>query len=210
MRIALRLVVFAVMSQAISVGVPVIDGKIDPTEWVGAHKGDLSGGGKVWVLQRGGFIYVAVRGARPGLASLCAFQGDTVRILHASAATGEARFSRSAGAWIQTAGFEWRLRDSSLAGGPVVPQYDEMVQEIGWTANPSGVGSPDREFRIRADIVDALAVTFLATAEPMTLAYWPSTVADDCRINLRIAQGFLPASATFDPSGWYRIQKPAG
>jgi hypothetical protein len=49
-------------------------------------------------------------------------------------------------------------------------------------------------------------VTFLRTAAPMSLAHWPATVADDCAANVRIAQGFLPDTAAFDPTEWHRLQ----
>ncbi len=185
---------------------PVIDGRIDEAEWVAATRESLVGGGDVLLLQRAGNVYVAIRGPRAGLASLCTSKGDVVRILHASAATGEARFAHSAGAWRQTAGFEWHLRDSPRQAEPAAAQHDAMARDFGWTANPSASGAAHREFQIRAADVDALAVTFLATADPLALSYWPSSVADDCRTNLKIAQGFLPESASFDPSHWHQLR----
>jgi hypothetical protein len=73
---------------------PTVDGKIDDGEWAGATTHRLEGGGDLRLLKRGDFLYVAVHGAATGLASLCAAKGDTVRILHASAAIGEARYER--------------------------------------------------------------------------------------------------------------------
>jgi hypothetical protein len=185
---------------------PVIDGRIGETEWAGAATADLTGGGTVKILRRGEFLYVAVRGPRSGLASLCAAKGTRVRILHASAAVGEARYDRAGDAWKQTSPFEFQLRDAPRAGRPTPSEYADYLRRAGWVANASAAGSPEREFQIRAEDVDALAVTFLGTSEPMTLSYWPPTIADDCR-SVPIAQGYLTPSASFDPAGWHPLPK---
>jgi hypothetical protein len=187
---------------------PVIDGRIDDAEWASAMTAELTGGGAMRILRRGDFLYVALRGPRSGLASLCAAKGSRVRILHASAAVGEARYERATGdaAWKQTSPFDFHLRDAPRAGRPTLTEYADYLRTAGWVANSSAAGSPEREFQIRADQVDALGVTFLATSDPMAISYWPPTIADDCR-SVAIAQGYLPASASFDPAGWYRLQQ---
>jgi hypothetical protein len=185
---------------------PVIDGNLSEGEWAAAKQEPLVGGGTVSILRRGGDLFIAVRGTRAGLASLCVAKGDTIRILHASAASGEARFNRGATGWTLGPTFEWLLRDSPRTGGVTAEQYAAMTQKVGWTANPSAAGSPIREFQIRAADVDAIAVTFLATDDPMALSHWPAGVTDDCRNNLKIAQGYLPPSAAFDPSKWYQVR----
>ena len=187
--------------------VPVIDGKVDDAEWAGATTAALAGGGTVRILPRGEFVYVAVHGPRAGLASLCAAKGGVVRILHASAAVGEARYERGVSTWKQTSAFDFKLRDAPRAGrSPTSPEYADYLRAAGWVANSSAAGSPDREFQVRADAIDALGVTFLATSEPMSLSYWPATIADDCT-STPIAQGYLPASASFDPSTWHRLNR---
>lgn len=211
----LWIVLLLLGSPAPAAPVPVIDGRIDEAEWSGAvvHELVLGEGAKhpateparVRLLRRGDFLYVAVQGSRPGLASLCSAKGPLVRILHASAATAEARFERAGEGWKKTADFEWQLRDSPRAGGsPGQRQYEQMLERSGWTANPDAEGSAGREFQIRASDVDALGVTFLTTSDPMVVAYWPATVADDCR-SMRVAQGFLPDSAAFDPTQWHQV-----
>jgi hypothetical protein len=77
---------------------------------------------------------------------------------------------------------------------------------MGWLANASAIGSPDREFQIRADQVDAVGVTFLSTTEPPAVSYWPQTMKDDCR-SVKVAQGFLPDAADFQPSGWHQVKR---
>ena len=186
---------------------PVIDGKVDEAEWTGATTAALTGGGTVRILARGEFVYVAVHGSRAGLASLSAAKGDVVRILHASAAVAEARYERGDNTWKQTSGFDFKLRDAPRAGrAPSSAEYADYLRAAGWVANSSAAGSPDREFQVGADAVDALGVTFLATSEPTALSYWPATIADDCK-STPIAQGYLPAAASFDPSTWHRLNR---
>jgi hypothetical protein len=199
------LLLWALLSSALQTSpAPVIDGRIGDAEWAGAMTERLEGGGTLRLLQRGEFLYIAVEGLGPGLASVCAARGATVRILHASAAVGEARYERGAAGWTKMKGFAWRLRDSPRSGPPAVAQNDEFLRDAGWLANPNASGSPQREFQIRAADVDAIGVTFLTTTEPMKIARWPATIKDDCG-NLRVAQGFLPESTTFDPASWYRV-----
>ena len=202
---ALLLMVLAFLCPGTQVN-PSIDGRIDEQEWAGAKRAKLSGGGEVLILPRDEFVYVAVRGPRPGLASLCVSKGKSVRILHASAAVGEATFERWGDVWMKRQGFEWTLRDSPRTGGPSEKAKIDALAKAGWLANASAAGSPEREFQIAATDIESLGVTFLSIDEPMTVSYWPATMSDDCR-TVKIPQGYLPDTARFDPSSWTLVAK---
>ena len=166
----------------------------------------LTGGGQVTINRSGDFVNVSVRGPRAGLASLCLADDSRVRILHASAAVGEASYERDGERWVLKGGFDWKLRDSPKTGPPAREAVDAFLSSTGWTANPSHSGSPQRDFRIRlTGRAQFLAVTFLATSEPMAISYWPATLEDDCRA-IKIAQGYLPETARFDSSRWHSLQ----
>ena len=183
---------------------PIVDGHVGEQEWAGAQHATLEGGGEVRLLVHGKFLYVAIRGARPGLASVCVAQGKTVRILHASAAIGEASFERWGDMWMKRKGFEWTLRDSPRGPAPSDEARAEWLAKSGWLANASAAGSPFREFKIWAKDAESIGVTYLATDKPMAVAFWPSTMHDDCR-SLKIPQGYLPDTARFDPTSWHRL-----
>ena len=185
---------------------PAIDGHLSEEEWGAAYKAPMSDGGAVRLLHTGDALFVAVKGPRAGLASLCVAKGSSVRILHASAAIGEAAFERWGDMWMKRAGFEWTLRDSPTGGWRSVSAQNDWASRSGWIANASASGSPQREFRIAAKTVDYIGVTFLTTDQPMTLTYWPPTMTDDCRLT-KIAQGYLPDTARFDPPSWFRVKK---
>ena len=77
---------------------------------------------------------------------------------------------------------------------------------MGWVANASNQGDPKREFRIRqTGAIQFVGVTFFATGEPTAVSHWPASMDDDCRA-VRIAQGFLPETATFRPGTWHRAR----
>ena len=184
----------------------MIDGRIGEQEWAGARPERLAGGGEVQLLPRGEFLFVAVRGPKSGLASLCVAKGKSVRILHASAAIGDATFERWGDVWMKRKDFEWTLRDSPRTGAPTEQAKTEALWKTGWLANASAVGSPDREFQILAKDIESVGVTFLTTNEPMAVSYWPSTMNDDCR-TAKIPQGYLPDTARFDPASWKRFSR---
>jgi hypothetical protein len=200
---SLRYLVAFIIAASQSSASPIIDGRIDPQEWAGATRASMTGGGEMQLLRSGEFLYLAVRGPKSGLASLCVSKGATVRILHASAAVGEAAFARDGESWTKHKDFEWVLRDSPRTGGASEQAKTDFLASAGWVANASAAGSREREFKIRASDVEAIAVTFLSTDEPMTVSYWPASVDDACR-SVEIPRGNLPASARFNVASWHR------
>lgn len=166
----------------------------------------LEGGGGMAMRREGDALHVTVTGPRAGLASLCVGDDRRVRILHASAAVGEALYERSGGTWTLKRGFDWKLRDSPQAGPPSAQASDEFFAAMGWTANPSREGAPRRDFRIRlTGDVRFLGVAFLSTEDPLAVAHWPASMDDDCR-SVKVAQGYLPETARFTPERWHKVQ----
>jgi hypothetical protein len=165
----------------------------------------MIGGGEVTMRQDADNLRVTVTGPRAGLASLCVGDESRVRILHASAAIGEATYERSGDRWILKAGFDFRLRDTRT-GPPSDADRTSYLSTMGWVANASRAGDAVRAFTVRlSDPIRFVGVTFLATDEPMAVSHWPAPMDDDCRA-VKIAQGYLPDSAQFRPAGWHRIK----
>jgi hypothetical protein len=171
------------------------------------QRASLAGGGEVTIRHDGDVIHVSVQGPRAGLASLCVGDASQVRILHASAALGEALYEKDGDRWLLKREFDWRLRDTPRTAGPTESQKQAFFTETGWVANASSAGSPAREFRIRlTQRTRYLGVTFLATAQPLAVSFWPATMDDDCRLE-KIGQGFLPATARFRPERWEQLPR---
>jgi hypothetical protein len=165
----------------------------------------MSGGGELAVRRAGEMLQVVVTGPRPGLASLCVGDESRVRILHASAAVGEATYVRSNGGWTLTSGFDFKLRDSRT-GPPSESSRREFLTNMGWIANASNAGDPRREFSIQlSSALTFLGAAFYATSEPARVSHWPPQMDDDCRA-VKVVQGFLPAQASFRPATWHPIK----
>jgi hypothetical protein len=171
------------------------------TSIAGQHA-ELAGGGDVSLRREGDVVTVTVNGPRAGLASLCLADGSRIRILHASAAIGEAIYERSDERWRLKSGFDWQLRDTPGARGRSPNEANAFFERNGWVANASAAGSPRRTFRIRRGAAASyLGVIYLSTDDSMAISYWPDGIADDCRL-VNIAQGRLPETATFRPESW--------
>lgn len=197
----MSMILLAILLTSQALPAPVIDGRIDPVEWSGASKHAMVNGGELYLLPRAEFLYVGIRGPKPGLASLCVVTGGRVRILHASAAVGEGTYEQEGEEWTRRSEFSWALRDSPHDGGPGAADRVAFLGRFGWLANASASGSPEREFQIRLADLRAVAVTYLSMGQPLTVSYWPETIDDDCR-EVKVLQGYLPVTARFRPSLW--------
>jgi hypothetical protein len=128
-----------------------------------------------------------------------------VRILHASAAVGEAVYTRRGDRWALDSGFDWKLRDAP-SGGPAEPEIREFFERTGWVANAIRTGAGERAFRIRmAEGILFLGVTYLSTSDPRMLSRWPAEMNDDCA-TVEVAQGHLPRTARFVPDRWHPVR----
>lgn len=207
-----QLSVSAALSALLAVGAsaqaaaPVVDGVMGAGEWAGASHEALRGGGDLYLAQRDGVLQLALRGTRAGLASICLGNDRVVTILHSSAAVASARYERAGDQWELKSRFEFALRDSPRTGGPSAADRAAFFEKSGWVSNTSNAGNVAREFLVRlAPEFSFLAVTFLATDEPMAAATWPPTAVDDCT-SVRFGQGFLPESASFKPATWHSLR----
>lgn len=171
-------------------------------------RAQLTGGGEVSISRDGPQLLVTVTGPRAGLASLCVGDDSRVRILHASAAVGEAIYEREGERWLRRFEFEWKLRDSRKT--PITEaDRNRVFAELGWVANPDNAGVSPRVFAIQlSERTQYLGVTFFTTSDPMAVSYWPATMDDGCR-EVKVAQGYLPETAQFRPTAWHRMENGA-
>ncbi len=161
---------------------------------------ELSGGGEAQLLRNGDNLHVTVRAAKSGLASLCIGDEDRVEILHASAALGTAVYEREGEAWRLRKPFQWSARQAASA-----EEKEGHFQSAGWLAGASNAGSPVREFVIRInDHRKNIGLVFLHTQEPMTAAFAPLGMADDCRA-VKLLQGNTADTARFAPETWMKV-----
>jgi hypothetical protein len=188
--------------------VPTLDGTIAPGEWDRATHATGTGQLEVWTLSTDSALYVAVRGAGDGFPHLGIARGDTVLILHASAALGTARFvgpgevKRRVGEW------EFRVRGGEESEGS--GEAREFYRQEGWVATTIRMGrAGETEFKISRRLLNAfpaspasLAVAYWAEGQGVT--HWPAGVNDDFALE-RMVQGFLPEEARFRPETWQAL-----
>jgi hypothetical protein len=166
----------------------------------------MTGGGDVTITRDGEVWRVTVTGPRASLASLCPAEGNRVRILHASAAVGEAVYERAGDEWKLVSGFDFKLRDTRKGPAPTDAERRDYLAATGWVANADSSGERPRAFIIQSSRAPQfLGVTFLATSDPMTVSHWPASLDDGCR-EIKVAQGYLPPTARFRPESWHPLR----
>ena len=189
-----------------------IDGTWEQGEWNGLTLGDSSV--TLRVHEADGYVHIGVRSDPLLVASLCLARGDTVDILHASAALGRGRYVWNGTQWSLTEDFEWRLRTLDL--GPEGQAARALHRsEQGWVASitPLGVAG-EVEFQISAEWWRPegvrLAMGLLAEGGNGRLLSWPTRLGADACNQREIVAGPLPDTVTFAVTEWVVLELEAG
>jgi hypothetical protein len=88
-----------------------LDGIISDNEWKGAKQYGLSNGGKLLMKKNNNDLYLALVAEKKAWAHVYLSHNDTVSVLHASAALGEAKYVKENNLWRVVQSFNWQLRD---------------------------------------------------------------------------------------------------
>ena len=208
--IFIALLSFSVFAAENRIGVPrvgdppTVDGTIAPTEWRGSAQVALAYNmGHAMLMHDGNFLYVALVGSKPGIASICARGRTGVRVLHASAALGTAAFELEKGKWRMTRGFTWTNRDTGSSPAAMADRQ-KFLSTDGWFANTSRTAATAREYQIpiRGQREVPIVLGFLSfTPEEQKFYYWPTDLEDDCA-DPGLASGVTDLEFRFDPSKW--------
>ncbi len=189
---------------------PDIDGVLSPGEWQGARREELAGGGELWLLQDGEYLYLGIRAKEFGAGSICVDRGDRIEVLHASAALGTATYTLAQGAWQRTRSFEWCCRSTGNSASARDTRAAHLESE-GWLANISGMGAPE-EMEYQIALQDGplrLAVTYMEFHDSdQALVWWPAGIGEGCR-NPALIRGPLPESLSFAPETWAMVTPAA-
>jgi len=184
---------------------PAIDGVIEKEEWESAVKDLAADGSEVMFVHAEGALYVGIRGSTPEMivGNVFIAEGDTIRILHASAALGTAVYKRGDDGWDQTQTFVWRCRGTSNSANALTERAS-FLQDEGWVATNSRIGTPnEHEFMI---ILPAepmrLAVNILRSSTPDEKVPYPAGLDDGV---IAPTPGGLPAVISFAPEGWVLV-----
>ena len=187
-------------------GSAALDGTISPGEWAGAYVGQLTSGGEVRLMQDGTYLYLAVQRRGDLVVTVCLDQGDSVAVLHSSAAIGTAGYRRTQSGWNLTRRFAWELRDSTMSA-PAQQEREAFLQREGWVATNAYVGSrTDTEFKIAmpSGRLRFVVVPMSVGDGYQEIAWWPSWLADGCRSEA-VLTGYLPGQVQFAPRSWITV-----
>ena len=184
-----------------------LDGKADEAEWKDAQKYELKNGGSMLVRKGENEIWVSLESSKKGWVQIYISAGDTIRVLHASAALGEARYVKQKQLWHAIQDFKYELRDRGY-NEQVAAKQQDYFQKFGWTANNNNTGD-GKTFEFKIDLLrfgrSPVAMAYLILDDPNDPHYFPVTV-NDHTILPRLMQGYTPDSLSFDTGSWQKIR----
>lgn len=190
-------------------GKPVIlDGQISDEEWKGAYKEELVGGGEIRLLQDGSDLYVGVKGLKEGWSHVYVTTGESIHVLHASAALGEATYRQEKpGLWQPVKSFSWSMRQRDQSE-ETARARGAFFTSNGWVANNNLMGSSvELEFKIGPKLLTGGDVRLAAVyaIDAKSPQYWPRTLADDS-LKAELIYGNTPADLKFNQANWARLK----
>ena len=185
---------------------PIIDGRIEETEWRGAAVEQTQNGLTVRLRHDGQFLFLGVSSTEEGFPSVCLSQADTVRILHASAALGAVAYTHRGGTWSsQDTAFGYGLRNTALTDAAREERKAYLAQN-GWVGSTARMGQGrNHELQISLALTGArprLAVGYHRMAGEGDRVTWPASLADlsEGCAELRLIQGWVEKHPRFDPT----------
>ena len=189
----------------------VIDGTIEETEWRGSAVVKRRDG-EMLLRHDGKYLYIGVRSARPGFPSLCVMRGNTVRVMHASFALGDATYAKKNATWQLGAPFDWEP-PTRVGGNDRDPQRARFLAERGWVGSTVPMGNPRHaEMQIALDQLDprdlriSVAVLLEDAGSGEEIASWSRARARDGCANERLVRGYAPDRLSFRRSGWTKVR----
>jgi hypothetical protein len=184
---------------------PYVNGSVTSAEWARAARVFLGDGGHALLLHDRTFLYIALVGTQPGVASVCTSSAPgRVSVLHASGSLGAARFEKSGAKWTLTRPFTM-VKSAATSDVEAEADRKKFLQAEAWYAstNPTFVKQREYQLRIggRTEIPLVLAFISAVKSDEYDLDAWPSTVYDGC-VELGLAGGSSEGTFTFEPESW--------
>jgi hypothetical protein len=192
---------------------PVIDGSLDKDEWAGAASDRLSDGSIIRFQHDAEHLFVAIEAATSGFPSLCVAIGDTVRVLHASAALGSVTYSRAGRDWTSAdKAFVYGMRNPAVSDAARA-ERQSYLKDQGWlsTTVPMTKGRA-QEMQISFAVTGrtpriALGYLIIGSGDPLLISTWPRSMsaADGCAES-RLVSGYVPSPLSFETDGWATLR----
>jgi hypothetical protein len=182
------------------VPMPVIDGTLSPGEWEDARVEYFFEGSELLWMQSEDYWYIGIRADTPEMIVVNIFikRGDTINILHASAALGTAAYQKEGDSWMLTQEFTWSCRDTSESA-EALAERAAFLEAEGWVSTNTYIGNlNESEFQIeRQEDSLRVAVTFMIVPGNSP-TFWPTSLTDASSRDL----DSLPGRIDFSPEEW--------
>jgi hypothetical protein len=190
----------------------VIDARIDEAEWRGAAVQTWSDGRTLRLRHDGTHLFLGITASSQGFPSLCIATGDSIHVLHASAALGHLRYRSSPDGWTthETA-FVYGMRTPDLTEQAAAERREYLARH-GWVGSTFRMGD-GRVQELQVAIILAsraprVALGYFAIAgNSGSVVKWPSSLdpSDGC-INRELVTGNVPSLLGFDPASWASLR----
>jgi hypothetical protein len=182
-----------------------LDGVINEHEWSNAKEYRLSGGGKLLVKKTNKELYLAMAGDKQAWAHVYLHRQDTIQVMHASAALGEAKYIKQNQLWRNIGTFQWALREKEY-NDELAKKQQAHYQKHGWVANNNNMGNGMTfEFKLNLSHPDPVSFACVLAQVPLELSYFPISLSDNA-ILPKLIQGYTPDSLQFDPTRWEKVK----
>lgn len=190
-------------------GVPIVmDGNYSSGEWQDALRQELTGGGEIFLKHDDAHLYVCLRGTKTGWGHIYVAHGDTIYVLHTSAALGTAIYRRrNSEVWRPVQGFSWTMRSTALSEEAQTARK-RFLESHGWVATTVRMGTPETlEFKIALNMFEreTTSCAALFASAPDSPQYWPQSLQDDCLAE-DLVRGNTPAGLKFNRESWARLK----
>ena len=185
---------------------PVVDGTATEDEWKAAWR-STQRDTTLLLLHDGQDIYAALKSPVVAITSIYVARGDELKILHASAAIGEAVYRRDqSGAWRlqQKFGFtRYKNSEDLVARGKVF--FDAHA----WLSSHMRLGTAgDTEFQLQGRSLEGarVAVTYYDPDRRSVLLAYPAGLTGDV-VAHEIQAGYTPDVLKIQPESWVSLKR---
>jgi len=186
---------------------PVIDGVLQPGEWDQADLFHFEDESELFLLQKGGYLYLAVRAGIDEMIAGNVFlqNGNQIFIMHTSAALGTAIYQEEGDSWVKIQDFEWCCR-SKIESEAAREDREIFFNQDGWLGINSFNGNENElEYKIRLTGTETyLAVNFLSADTPGLKLVWPIGLVDG---PAQPVDGGFPELMDFSPENWLNLEE---
>jgi len=188
----------------------VINGRLDAAEWERAVGRTLPDGTTLRFQHDGRHLFVGIAAARSGFPSLCLARGDSVRVLHASAALGSVSYAPAGQAWATgDTAFTYGMRNPDTTS-QARRERDAYLARHGWVSTTFRLsGGMAHEMQIAIGLrVPSVALAYFVPLPNNTWAIesWPLPGEPLGCAQPELVRGLVPQRLRFRPAEWENLR----